>query len=138
LGERREFFERQAADDELGRLRVEDEFKADLLELREHFGRLLRQPDLNLRLSVADELRLVCRGRAVLLQTLDDGQERRVKFRLQLLPLLLLRVGFVLLHACSAAHIAVASYSAARPASSRVAAASPHVAPAPGPVARTL
>src|SRR5947199_3370702 len=94
FGEGRELLQRHAADDEAGRLRFQEQLEAESLQLREDFGRLLRQPDLNLRPARAHELRLFCaRLRAGLLQALDHCRERRVQLLVYLLPPLLFGLG---------------------------------------------
>lgn len=56
FNQRRELLDRKAADDHLCGLRIENNFKAELLELSHGLRRFVCEPDLDLGLAVANEL----------------------------------------------------------------------------------
>src|SRR5262245_3741836 len=90
LNQRRELLDRQATDDQFRRLRVEERFEAELLQLFNGLSRLVREPDLNLGLAVTREFQFFRAGlRVFVIQSFNHCGDRRMQLGAQLLVELL-------------------------------------------------
>src|SRR5262245_53612837 len=90
LNQRRELLDRQSPDDQFRRLRVEECFEAELLQLLDGLSRFVREPDLNLGLAISREFQFFrARLRVFVFQSFDQSGDRRMQLSAQLLVELL-------------------------------------------------
>src|SRR5262249_59659672 len=86
LNQRRELLDRQSPDDQFRRLRVEERFEAELLQLLNGLSRFVYEPDLNLGLAVAREFQFFrARLRVFVIQSFNHYGDRRMQLCAQLL-----------------------------------------------------
>src|SRR5262249_32335097 len=80
LNQRRELLDRQSPDDQFRRLRGEERFEAELLQLLDGLSRLVRQPDLNLGLAVTREFQFFrARLRVFVMESFNQCGDRRMQ-----------------------------------------------------------
>src|SRR5262245_9290477 len=86
LNQRCELLERQSPDNQFRRLRVEERFEAELLQLPDGLSRFVREPDLNLGLAVTREFQFFrARLRVLVIQSFNHRGDRRMQLCAQLL-----------------------------------------------------
>src|SRR5262245_33054139 len=80
LNQRCELLERQSPDNQFRRLRVEERFEAELLQLPDGLSRFVREPDLNLGLAVTREFQFFrARLRIFVIQSFNHCGDLRVQ-----------------------------------------------------------